>query len=125
LLSRAEPLIYHGLIAVSALRNVIGNREIMAEQLDHLLAIADLPHVTIQVLPEEFGAHGAMSGPIQLLRFADDEDAAYVESVLGMESVQEVGAVAALSAVWDDVASAAPSPKRSAEMIRAERKRAR
>jgi hypothetical protein len=60
-----------------------------------------------------------MAGSVQLLRFSEDEEAAYAESAVGMVAVQDPAAVTALSAVWADVASAAPSPKRSADMIRA------
>jgi Domain of unknown function (DUF5753)/Domain of unknown function (DUF397) len=96
----------------------------MAEQLDHLLAMTELAHVTVQVLPSEFGAHGMMSGSVQLLRFVDNEDAAYAESVLGIEPVQDPNAVVVLSTLWNGIASAAPSPEQSREMIRAERKSA-
>ncbi len=119
------PLTYHGLVAEAALRNVIGGPSVLAAQLDHLLKLIELPQVTIQVIPFGFGAHGAMSGPLFLFGFADeeDQDAVYVESVLGMEAVQETADAAALTAVWEDVASAAPSPQQSAEMISTERKR--
>lgn len=105
------------------LRNLVGTREVMRAQLEYLIALAELPHVTIQVRPHGLGGYGGMSGPIQLLRFADDENAAYVESIVGMEVVQDPSAVTALSAMWDDVASAVPSPERSMDMIKAEMKR--
>jgi transcriptional regulator with XRE-family HTH domain len=123
LLTRDEPLTYQALIGVAVLRTVVGGRSVMAEQLEHLLAMTELENVTIQVLPSDFGAHGMMSGPVQLLRFVDNEDAAYAESLLGIEPVQDPSAVAALSALWDDIASSAPSPEQSREMISAERKR--
>lgn len=123
LLSRAEPLGYHALIGQSVLCNMVGSHDVMVRQLDHLLTMAERPHVTIQVVPQDFGAHGAMSGPIQLLRFSDDEEIGYAESVIGVESVQDPAAVAVLVNVWEDVASAVPSPERSAELIMNERKR--
>ncbi|HEX3781809.1 MAG TPA: helix-turn-helix transcriptional regulator [Pseudonocardiaceae bacterium] len=120
-----SPLSYHGLIAEGALRNIIGGPSVLAGQLDHLLKLIELSQVTIQVIPFGFGACGITSGPLFLFGFADEDeqDAAYVESALGMEAVQDSADAAALAAVWDDVASAAPSPEQSAEMIRAERKR--
>ncbi len=95
----------------------------MLEQLDHLLAMTELENVTIQVLPSDFGAHGLMSGPVQLLRFVDDEETAYAESMLGIEPVQDPDTAAALSGLWDDIASAAPSSEQSREIIRARRNR--
>jgi hypothetical protein len=43
-----NPLALHALIHEAALRTVIGGPEIMAAQLDHLLAMGKLPNVTIQ-----------------------------------------------------------------------------
>lgn len=123
LLTRREPLTYHALIGEAVLRTTVGSRAVMIEQLDHMLAMAELDNVTIQVVPSDFGAHGLMSGPIQLLRFVDNEDTAYAESVLGVEPVQDPDAVASLSDRWNDIASAAPSSEQSREMIMAERNR--
>jgi transcriptional regulator with XRE-family HTH domain len=119
LLTRDQPLRYHGLISEAALRNLVGTRDVMRAQLAHLVAMSELPHVTIQVRPHDLGGYGGMSGPIQLLRFSDHEDAAYVESAVGMEVVQEQPSVMALSAMWEDVASAVPSPERSIDMVKA------
>ena len=44
----------------------------MKRQLEHVLAMAELAHVTIQVLPLEVGAHPGMEGSFVLLRFPDD-----------------------------------------------------
>jgi hypothetical protein len=60
---------------------------------------------------------------MMLLHFPeeDDSDSAYVESIVGVEIVAESSDVAALIAVWDDIAAAALSPKRSMEIIKAAR----
>lgn len=124
LLRRAsEPLELCALIDEAALRHMIGGEQVMIAQLDHLLAVTELPNVTVQVIPFDFGAHGAMSGPLFLLSFPEDDepDAAYTESVVGIETVGKPEDVAALSSVWDETAAAAPSPERSAEIIRAVR----
>lgn len=121
-----EPLVFHGLVSEAAIRNTVGSPKIMAEQLDHVLTIMELPNVTVQLLPFDFGEHGLMSGPLFLYSFSKDqnEDAAYVESIIGIEVVQQREAVAALRDVWEDVASAAAPPGRSADIIKAERDRA-
>lgn len=92
----------------------------MIAQLDHLLTMAKRPNVTIQVVPFGFGAHGAMTGPWFLLSFPepDEPDAAYTESVTGMDTVEKPEDVAALSDIWQAIAKAAPSPTRSTEIIR-------
>jgi hypothetical protein len=95
----------------------------MAEQLDHLLTASKLPNVTIQIIPFTAGAYGAMSGPLWILTFPeeDEPDAAYVESLTGVATVEDEANVAALSAVWDGAAAAALSPTASARFIRSVR----
>jgi hypothetical protein len=53
----------------------------MRAQLERLIDAAELPNVTLQVLPLAAGAHPAMVGAFSVLRFADQElpDVVYVE----------------------------------------------
>lgn len=65
---------------------MIGGPGVMAEQLDHLNALNELPHVTIQVLPFSGGAHlGVVSGPFSLLRFpyGGEPPTAYMDNWMG------------------------------------------
>ncbi|MEV7444881.1 helix-turn-helix transcriptional regulator [Streptomyces sp. NPDC091204] len=62
----------------SALRRVVGSREVMLEQLDHVAGVTAQPHVTLQVLPHDEGAHPGVSGQFSLLEFADAADATVV-----------------------------------------------
>lgn len=96
----------------------------MTAQLEHLLDMAERPNVTLQVVPFDHGAHGAMTGPWFLLSFPEDEesDAAYTESVTGVENVGEPDDVARLAEIWEAIAATAPSPTRSVDMIMAIRK---
>ncbi|MFJ6348171.1 helix-turn-helix domain-containing protein [Streptomyces sp. NPDC054835] len=59
----------------SALRRVVGSREIMREQLDHLHALSTEPHITVQVLPHSAGAHPGVSGQFSVLEFPDSREA--------------------------------------------------
>lgn len=124
LLRRNEnPLHLHVLIHEGALRQLIGDPEIMAAQLDHLLTMGELPNVVVQVVPFAFGAHGAMTGPMFLLSFPeeDEPDSAYAESATGLDTIAKPEDVAALSDIWHEIASRAPSPEKSAEIIKSVR----
>ncbi|MFF9913351.1 helix-turn-helix domain-containing protein [Streptomyces sp. NPDC013457] len=84
----------------SALRRVVGSREIMREQLEHLHTLSTEPHITVQVLPHTAGAHPGLTGQFSLLRFPDSREAlVYLErftSGLCLERpahVQQYGAV--------------------------------
>ncbi|MFJ8648698.1 helix-turn-helix domain-containing protein [Streptomyces sp. NPDC093546] len=64
----------------SALRRVVGSREIMREQLEHLHALSTEPHITVQVLPHTAGAHPGLTGQFSLLRFPDSrQEVVYLE----------------------------------------------
>jgi hypothetical protein len=66
-----------------ALRRPVGSTEIVREQLQYLIEIADHPAVTLQILPFRAGAHAAMGGPFTILRFAepDLQDVVYIEQL--------------------------------------------
>lgn len=124
LLTRGDnPLELHALIDEVALRRMIGGPDVMVAQLDHLLTAGTRPNVTIQVLPFALGAYGPLTGALVLLGFADPDEPglAYLEHIAGGETVENGDDVATLSAVWEDVAAAAASPRRSKQLIRAAR----
>lgn len=62
----------------SALWRVVGSPEIMSEQLDRLTHLSAQPHITLQILPHEVGAHPGVSGQFSLLEFADATDVSVV-----------------------------------------------
>ncbi|MET3987118.1 transcriptional regulator with XRE-family HTH domain [Streptomyces sp. PvR034] len=76
-----NPLRLWAVLDESALRRVVGSREVMREQLDHLTRLSGRPHITLQVLPHDAGAHPGVSGQFSLLEFADatDADVVYLE----------------------------------------------
>ncbi|MEV0182410.1 helix-turn-helix transcriptional regulator [Streptomyces sp. NPDC050625] len=67
----------------AALRRVVGSKLVMREQLEHLIEMSQLPHVTVQVLPFEVGAHPGLNGQYAILEFADaaDSSVVYLEGV--------------------------------------------
>ncbi|MFI5671085.1 helix-turn-helix domain-containing protein [Streptomyces sp. NPDC051704] len=73
-----NPLRLWAVLDESALRRVVGSREVMRKQLDHLTHLGAQPHITMQVLPYGVGAHPGVSGQFSLLEFADATDASVV-----------------------------------------------
>ena len=91
----ADPIELTAIIDESALRKPIGSREIMRDQLRHVLDAAELDTVTVQVLPDEMGGHPGMDGAFTVLEFEDPEDPSllYVEYPTGaihIEKMEEV-----------------------------------
>jgi hypothetical protein len=75
-LTRAErPLRLHVVLDEAVLRRVVGGPAAMRDQIDHLLAAAELPNVTLQVLPFDRGAHACMAGGFTIMCFPWATDA--------------------------------------------------
>ncbi|WP_219466416.1 helix-turn-helix domain-containing protein [Nonomuraea rhizosphaerae] len=71
----------------AALRRRVGGRAMTRAQLEHLQRMAELPHVTVQVLPFSSGGHVGDVGPVTQLRFAEAElgDVIYLQQIAGAQ----------------------------------------
>ncbi len=69
----------------AVVRRVVGGPEVMRDQLDRLMAVANLPRVQLQVLPFEAGAHPSMDGSFSILAFPESRDpqVVYMEYLTG------------------------------------------
>ena len=67
----------------AALRRPIGGRQVMRAQMKHLLDVASLPQITLQVVPFRHGGHAGAGGAFTILRFAapDLPDVVYLEQL--------------------------------------------
>src|SRR5262249_5795821 len=74
ILHRDNPPSAWFLVDEPSLFRMVGSPEIMAEQMDHLLAVASMPDVTVQVVPTV--AHGATASEVIVV-----DNAAYCEHV--------------------------------------------
>jgi transcriptional regulator with XRE-family HTH domain len=94
LLHRDEPPHIWCVIDEAAIRRSVGGRAVMDEQLQHLLAMSEQPHITIQLLTFATGAHAAAVGSFAILRGPSPElDVVYVDVLGGglfMEKPQEL-----------------------------------
>jgi len=71
------------------------DRSVMREQIDHLITMAELPNVALQIIPIHSGAHVALGGPFTILRFSEPDlpDIVYLEqlsSALYLDKSQDV-----------------------------------
>ena len=66
-----------------ALRRPVGGAAVMRAQLERLVEVARLRHVTIQVVPFSRGGHAAAGGSFTVLRFSEPEvpDVVYIEQL--------------------------------------------
>lgn len=78
-----HPLRLWAVIDEAALHRLVGDKQLMREQLEHLVELSQLPHVTVQVLPFDMGAHPGILGQYAILEFPDASDSSvvYIEGV--------------------------------------------
>ncbi|MCE7004939.1 helix-turn-helix transcriptional regulator [Kibdelosporangium philippinense] len=121
LISESDPLTYTAIVDEAALLRQVGGPSAMREQLHHLLEVANLPTVTLRVLPLDLGAHDALPGPFCLLSFPDPEDPEYlyVEHVTGTLHCEEEEDVTEARTVFTQLESVALDPDDSVALIRA------
>jgi hypothetical protein len=69
------------------LRTMVGDRQVMCEQLHRLLQLSVHPAVSLQVVPASAGAHAGMAGGSMLLEFDDHPAVVYREDPHAAEFV--------------------------------------
>ncbi|GAA3012038.1 helix-turn-helix transcriptional regulator [Actinokineospora diospyrosa] len=81
LLTREDAARFAFVLSESALRRQIGGPEVMAEQLRHLVDVAMLPNVTLQIIPFASRSYDYLSTTFTLFRFGHEmaNDIVYLE----------------------------------------------
>jgi transcriptional regulator with XRE-family HTH domain len=115
---KGEPPVFWAVLSEAALHQEIGDREVMREQLAHLLSFERNPLVNIQVLPFEAGAHAGLTGSFTLFRFRSDPTILYTEGYGSGHPTANPDTVKDCSLRYDHLRAAALSLKDSAELIR-------
>ncbi|OLF05387.1 transcriptional regulator [Actinophytocola xinjiangensis] len=64
----------------AALRQQVGGAEVMADQLRHLVDVAELPNVDLRVIPFGVGWHPALEGPFTLIDSSQVPSAVHLEN---------------------------------------------
>jgi transcriptional regulator with XRE-family HTH domain len=103
----------------AALRRTVGGAGLMRLQLDHLLDLARLQNVAIQVIPFGAGAHPAMGRPFVILAFPEraDPDVVYLEDLTSALYVEDVDEVDRYNMFFNHLRATALSFEDSAALI--------
>ncbi|QWF77515.1 helix-turn-helix domain-containing protein [Amycolatopsis sp. CA-230715] len=119
LLADPNPPEYWAVIDEAVLHRMVGGPDVMAEQLERLLRVAEQPHVTIQVVPFGAGAHPGMEGPFLILGFPEqaDPDVVYVDSTSSGVYLEMPPDVRRYSLMFDHLRAAALKPDDTVELI--------
>jgi len=113
LLAAKEPPIIWAVVDEAILYRMIGDRKVMSQQLEHLEKTAQLPHVTIQVLPFSAGEHAGLDGPFMIIRLpeATDKDMVYLEHAGREHYLDDPADVDLYSAIFDHLRATALKPE--------------
>ncbi|WP_030754696.1 helix-turn-helix transcriptional regulator [Streptomyces griseus] len=114
-----SPLRLWAVIDEAALRRIVGNPQVMAEQLEHLVEQSYLPHVTVQVLPFHTGAHPGISGQYSILEFPDTSDSSvvYIEGVTSDLYLEKAPDVAKYSFMYEHLRAQALGVEQTREFV--------
>lgn len=119
LLHKPEPLRLRVVVDEAVLRRVVGGKHVMREQLLHLVTMSRLPHVELQAIQFESGAHPGMPGSFALIDFPDLADPAvvYIDSMAGDLFLEGEVEVDRYSLIMEQLVSVALSPEQSRRLV--------
>jgi hypothetical protein len=117
-LSGEHPLTLRIVLDEAVLHRAVGGPMVMADQLDHVLAVAENANITVQVIPFSRGAHSAMDSTFSILDFAESvPSVVYVEGLVGWIYLERPSDVERYEQVFEKLKASALDPKESAELI--------
>jgi transcriptional regulator with XRE-family HTH domain len=117
ILARETPPLTWVILDEAVLHRPFGGREVMLQQLTHLLTLQDKRCVRVQVLPFSVSQHPATAGSFTVLRFADDPDITYSENYDRGYMTANSDVVRDCSHRYDHLQAAALSVEDSAALI--------
>jgi hypothetical protein len=114
-----NPLELVALVDESVVRRVVGGPDVMDEQLRHLIDTAQLPNVTLQIVPFDAGEHPFLGGSAALLEFRETThlDVVYLEGLAGDYYEEQHSEVARYRDEFGRLSAKALDPRLSTKMI--------
>ncbi|WP_226600083.1 DUF5753 domain-containing protein, partial [Streptomyces violascens] len=97
ILHRKEPPTLSFVISEAILRDRLGSDAVYAEMLRHLRDCADLPGLTVQVMPLGRHTHAGLNGPFILVETPDHQHLAYAETQRGSQLISDPDEVSILA----------------------------
>jgi transcriptional regulator with XRE-family HTH domain len=103
----------------AALRRPIGGPAVMRAQVQHLIEMAELPGVVLQVMPFRFGGHAAETGAFTILRFPEQDlpDVVYLEQLTSALYLDKRDDVDAYVQVMERLSVDSLTPEQTVELL--------
>jgi transcriptional regulator with XRE-family HTH domain len=117
ILARENPPRAWFVIDESVLHRLIGGPGIMAKQLEHLEAMAEMTHIIVQILPFSVRSHSGGAGPLKILEFPDAPTVGYTEGRWSGRVVETSDEVGVAMSHFDLIRASALPPEESVKFI--------
>jgi hypothetical protein len=119
LLTRANPPRIWSVMDEAVLRRPVGGPAVMRAQLRHLIEVARMPQVTVQVVPFARGGHAGAGGSFTVLRFDEQDlpDLVYIEQLTGAVYLEQRPDVEHYLEVMDQLSGEALTPAAATRFI--------
>jgi transcriptional regulator with XRE-family HTH domain len=114
-----HPLRLWAVLDEATLRRAVGGPQTMVEQLEHLIELSRLPHLTVQVMPFAMGAHPGVNGQYAILEFPETTDSTvvYLEGVTSDLYLEKGNDVQSYSVMYEHLRAQALNADQTREFI--------
>ncbi|KAF4409947.1 MULTISPECIES: helix-turn-helix transcriptional regulator [Streptomyces] len=118
-LTGESPLHLWAVLHEAAIRQLVGGRRVMREQLGHLLDSAQLPNVHLQVVPHSAGAHPGMTSAFTIVSFAEPGamDVVYMDTASSTLWLESEADATHHSGIFDRITRLSLAQRDSADLI--------
>lgn len=103
ILARIEPPQLFVVLDEMVIRRECGSRDVMAEQLAHLVACAEQPVMHLHIVPKEFGMYAGLAGAFILAELAGAIRFGHTDNQLLAQIVERPEQIASLGVTWETV----------------------
>ncbi len=124
LLSAADPPVFSFVIDEAVVRRMVGGAEVMRSQLEHFLAVAAVPHVSLRVVPFDAGAHHGMFQGFEMVDFPDDANGmripglVFFENLYDGQTVDDAARIHGFAEAFKKIQDVALTQRESVDLLR-------
>ncbi|MGW7683798.1 helix-turn-helix domain-containing protein [Kribbella sp. NPDC054772] len=118
-LTNPDPARLWAVLDESALRRPIGGEKALVRQIEHLIDMTQLPHVTLQVMPFTISSNSGSAGAYSILRFAEQDlrDIVYIEHLTSALYLDKVEDLDQYTETMETLCVAAPKPNKTRDFL--------
>jgi transcriptional regulator with XRE-family HTH domain len=118
LLTQPDPPFFNAVLDEAVLHRQVGGPRTMQAQLEHLIEIADLPNVTVQVITFTLGAHPGVESNFNILDMpVPTPGVVFVEGLVGFLYLERADDLERYRTIFRRLQSIALSPKDTINLI--------